>query len=149
MNKRRVGLVSWLGDALIMLGLRYDSDAGRQMAAKMTEVMRDGAYLASVELAQEKGKFPLFDADKHLSGEHSQSSAGKDQAKIRKHGMRNSHLTSIAPPAPSAWRLLTMPRMASNRRSPGITTAINGWPTAVRRAIGSSRLPRLSGAGRQ
>jgi ribonucleoside-diphosphate reductase alpha chain len=99
MNKRRVGLgFLGLGDALIMLGLRYDSDAGRQMAAKMTEVMRDEAYLASVELAQEKGKFPMFDADKYLSGEHSANRLPeKIKAKIRKHGMRNSHLTSIAP----------------------------------------------------
>ncbi|MDP3715758.1 MAG: LAGLIDADG family homing endonuclease, partial [Burkholderiales bacterium] len=61
MNKRRVGLgFTGLGDALIMLRLRYDTLEARQMAAKISEAMRDHAYRASAELAREKGAFPLF-----------------------------------------------------------------------------------------
>src|SRR5690606_6509142 len=61
-NKRRVGLgFTGLGDALIMLGLRYDTAAAREMAARIAQHMRDEAYSASVEIAREKGAFPLFD----------------------------------------------------------------------------------------
>ena len=98
-NKRRVGLgFTGLGDALIMLGLRYDTEEARQTAAKISEFMRDRSYLASVELAKERGAFPLFNADLYLSGGNFASrlpQAIKDQ--IRKHGIRNSHLLSIAP----------------------------------------------------
>ena len=67
-NKRRVGLgFTGLGDALVMLGLRYDTDEARAFAADITRIMRDEAYLASVDLAIERGEFPLLDADKYLS----------------------------------------------------------------------------------
>src|SRR5262249_31054307 len=60
MNKRRVGLgFTGLGDALIMLGLRYDTGEAREMAARIAQALRDEAYAASVELAREKGAFPL------------------------------------------------------------------------------------------
>src|SRR5688572_18458771 len=62
--KRRIGLgFTGLGDALIMLGLRYDTDEARRMGTRIAEAMRDEAYAASVELAKEKGAFPLLDAD--------------------------------------------------------------------------------------
>ena len=96
--KRRVGLgYLGLGDALIMLGVRYDSDEGREMAAEMTRVMRDESYRASVELAKEKGAFPLFDADKYLQGQFVSRLPEDIKADIREHGIRNSHLMSIAP----------------------------------------------------
>jgi len=68
MNKRRVGLgFTGLGDALIMLGLRYDTEEARDMASHISQVMRDEAYAASVELAQEKGAFPLLDKRQYLA----------------------------------------------------------------------------------
>jgi len=98
-NKRRVGLgFTGLGNALTMLNLRYDSEAGRQMAAHVSVVMRDAAYEASVELAQEKGAFPLLDAERYLAAPHCASRLPAAlQGRIRKHGIRNSHLLSIAP----------------------------------------------------
>ena len=55
--KRRIGLgFTGLGDALIMLKLRYDSDGARDMAARISEYMRDRAYQYSVELARERKK---------------------------------------------------------------------------------------------
>ena len=98
-NKRRVGLgFTGLGDALIMMKLRYDSEEGRRFAAKISEAMRDAAYDASVDLAAEKGAFPLFDADKYLAEPHCASRLPDAiKARIRKHGIRNSHLLSIAP----------------------------------------------------
>jgi len=99
MAKRRVGLgFTGLGDALIMLRLRYDAPAARAMASKITEAMRDRAYLYSVELARERGPFPLFNADMYLSGGNFASRLPNEvKEKIRKHGLRNSHLLSIAP----------------------------------------------------
>jgi ribonucleoside-diphosphate reductase alpha chain len=98
-NKRRVGLgYTGLGDALIMLKLRYDSDGARDMAARISEYMRDRAYMYSVELAKERGAFPLFNADLYLSGGNFASRLPQDvKDQIRKHGLRNSHLLSIAP----------------------------------------------------
>jgi ribonucleoside-diphosphate reductase alpha chain len=98
-NKRRVGLgFTGLGDALIMLKLRYDSNAARAMATKISEYMRDRSYLYSVELAKERGAFPLFNADMYLSGGNFASRLPQEiKDSIRKHGLRNSHLLSIAP----------------------------------------------------
>ncbi len=97
-NKRRLGLgFTGLGDALIMLGVRYDSEAGRELAARIACTLRDAAYASSVDLAKERGAFPLFDAERYLAGGFASRlpEALKDQ--IRAHGIRNSHLTSIAP----------------------------------------------------
>lgn len=69
MNKRRIGVgFTGLGDALIFLGIKYDSDKGRSVAAGIMEFMRDAAYRASIQLAEEKGAFPLFDAELYLQG---------------------------------------------------------------------------------
>ncbi|HEY1092536.1 MAG TPA: LAGLIDADG family homing endonuclease [Burkholderiaceae bacterium] len=98
-NKRRVGLgFTGLGDALIMLNLRYDTEAARDAARRISEVMRDASYSASSDLAVERGAFKLFNADLYLSGGSFASrlpQALKD--KIRAQGLRNSHLLSIAP----------------------------------------------------
>jgi len=98
-NKRRVGLgFTGLGNTLTMLGLKYDSEPARAMAGDITRKMRDAAYDASADLADEKGRFPLFDADKLLAAPHCASRLPEAlQAKIRARGLRNSHLLSIAP----------------------------------------------------
>jgi ribonucleoside-diphosphate reductase alpha chain len=97
--KRRIGLgFTGLADALLMLGLRYDSDEGRNTSAAVAREMRDAAYLASSELAEEKGAFPLFDAERYLAVPRFASRLPeKIKARIRKYGIRNSHLTAIAP----------------------------------------------------
>jgi ribonucleoside-diphosphate reductase alpha chain len=98
MNKRRVGLgFLGLGDTCIMLGLRYDSDEGRSFAAEVAESMRDAAYAASVELAQEKGAFKLFDADAYLASGFASRLPEDLRERIARHGIRNSHLLAIAP----------------------------------------------------
>src|SRR5438445_6189078 len=97
--KRRVGLgFTGLGDALIMLRLRYDSEDARETAARITEFMRDAAYKASCDLARERGAFPLFNADMYLSGTSFAARLPQEiKNLVRKHGVRNSHLLSIAP----------------------------------------------------
>lgn len=98
MNKRRIGLgFLGLGSALVMLGIAYNSEHARQFAAKVSEVMRDAAYNASVDLAIEKGAFPLFDADKYLQGNFIKRLPQNIRDRIKAHGIRNSHLLSIAP----------------------------------------------------
>ncbi len=98
-NKRRIGLgYTGLGDALVMLGKRYDTDEARAFAADITRIMRDEAYQASVDLAKERGAFPLLDADRYLAEPHFASRLPDElKNKIREHGIRNSHLLSIAP----------------------------------------------------
>jgi ribonucleoside-diphosphate reductase alpha chain len=98
-NKRRIGLgFTGLGDALVMLNLRYDTAEAREAARRIAELLRDAAYEASCELARERGAFPLFNADLLLSGSSFATrlpAALKER--IRAHGLRNSHLLSIAP----------------------------------------------------
>lgn len=97
--KRRIGVgFTGLGNALAMLRLRYDAAEGRDMAARIARTMRDAAYAASVDLAREKGAFPLFDADRYLeAGTFASRLDDTLKQRIRQHGIRNSHLLSIAP----------------------------------------------------
>jgi ribonucleoside-diphosphate reductase alpha chain len=96
--KRRIGLgVTGLADALLMVGLRYGSaEAAKATEAWMHAIARS-AYLASVDLAREKGAFPLFDAEKFLGSGTMQHMDGDVREAIAKHGIRNALLTSIAP----------------------------------------------------
>jgi ribonucleoside-diphosphate reductase alpha chain len=98
-NKRRVGLgFTALGDTLVMLGLRYDSAPARAFAQRISELMRNTAYGASVDLAKERGAFPLFNADLYLSAPTFASRLPAEiTSAIRRDGIRNSHLLSIAP----------------------------------------------------
>lgn len=97
-QKRRIGVgFTGLGDALIMLGLKYSGAEGVAQGEAIAREMRDAAYLASVELAKEKGAFPLFDADKYLQSGFTKRLPESIRAEIKKHGIRNSHLLSIAP----------------------------------------------------
>ncbi|MGE0350834.1 adenosylcobalamin-dependent ribonucleoside-diphosphate reductase [Hydrogenophaga sp.] len=99
MAKRRIGVgFTGMGNALAMLCVRYDRAEGRALAAQIAERMRDAAYTASVALAQEKGAFPKFDADGYLAeGTFASRLPEALRAAIRAHGIRNSHLLSIAP----------------------------------------------------
>ena len=99
MAKRRIGVgFTGMGNTLAMLCLRYDLPEGRAMAARIAECMRDAAYAASVELAREKGAFPKFQAEPYLSeGTFASRLPESLKAAVREHGIRNSHLLSIAP----------------------------------------------------
>ncbi|CUH45592.1 adenosylcobalamin-dependent ribonucleoside-diphosphate reductase [Ruegeria atlantica] len=96
--KRRIGLgVTGLADALLMLGLRYGSDEGARQTELWLKAIARAAYLASVDLAKEKGAFPLFDAEKYLESGTMQQMDDDVSDAIREHGIRNALLTSIAP----------------------------------------------------
>ncbi|NVO25613.1 adenosylcobalamin-dependent ribonucleoside-diphosphate reductase [Donghicola sp. C2-DW-16] len=96
--KRRIGLgVTGLADALLMVGLKYGTDeAAAQTEAWMKQIAR-ASYLASVDLAKEKGAFPLFDAEGYLSSGNMKQMDDDVRAEIAEHGIRNALLTSIAP----------------------------------------------------
>ena len=97
-NKRRIGLgVTGLADALLMLGLRYGSEAAARQTEDWLHVIARAAYLASVQLAKEKGAFPLFEAGPYLASGAMQGMDEDVRAEIATHGIRNALLTSIAP----------------------------------------------------
>ena len=99
MAKRRIGVgFTGMGNTLAMLCVRYDLPEGRATAARIAECMRDAAYAASVDLAREKGVFPKFSAEPYLAeGTFASRLPDSLKAAIRAHGIRNSHLLSIAP----------------------------------------------------
>jgi ribonucleoside-diphosphate reductase alpha chain len=96
--KRRIGLgVTGLADALILCRARYGSEQAVSLTETWLAALRRHAYLASTELAAEKGPFPLFDADKFLDGANARTLDPDVRDAIAKHGIRNALLTSIAP----------------------------------------------------
>ena len=96
--KRRIGLgVTGLADALIQCRVRYGSEAAVALTGQWLGAIRRAAYLASVALAEEKGPFPLFDAEKYLAGPTVRSLPAEVQAAIGRSGIRNALVTSIAP----------------------------------------------------
>jgi len=96
-NKRRMGLgVTGLANAGELLGYPYASDEFLTWMATVFETLRDETYRTSSELAKEKGAFPLFN-EQYLEGEFIKSLSPDVYASIKENGIRNSHLTSIAP----------------------------------------------------
>ncbi|MEQ9260423.1 MAG: adenosylcobalamin-dependent ribonucleoside-diphosphate reductase [Roseovarius sp.] len=96
--KRRIGLgVTGLADALLMKGLRYGSEEAARQTERWLHRIARAAYLASVELAKEKGPFPLFDAEAYLASGTMQGMDEDVRAAVAEHGIRNALLTSIAP----------------------------------------------------
>ncbi len=96
--KRRIGLgITGLADALAMLGLRYGTPRAAATAQRWMACIERAAYEASIDLAREKGPFPLFDAQRYAQCGHAAGLPDDVKARIREHGIRNALLTSIAP----------------------------------------------------
>jgi ribonucleoside-diphosphate reductase alpha chain len=96
--KRRIGLgVTGLADALILCGVRYGSAEAVALTESWMKAIEHAAYLASTELAAEKGAFPLFDAEKYLAGETVAALAPELREAIQRNGIRNALITSVAP----------------------------------------------------
>ncbi len=95
---RRVGLgLTGLADALIMLGMTYGDEKSLRFAAEVMQTICHSAYRTSIDLAREKGPFPFFDRESYLQGRFVSDLPEDIREEIRKHGIRNSHLTAIAP----------------------------------------------------
>ncbi len=98
LSKRRIGLgVTGLADALIMCRARYGSAAAVRLTEQWLSTIQKAAYLASADLAAEKGAFPLFDVEKYLATPVMADADDEVRAAIRQNGLRNALLTSIAP----------------------------------------------------
>lgn len=98
LSKRRMGIgVMGLANALEACGFSYGSPQFLSRQEMLLSIIEHGCYEASAELAREKGAFPLFDAERYLQGHHIQQLPDYIKELIRTGGIRNSHLTSIAP----------------------------------------------------
>lgn len=97
--KRRIGMgFTGLACAMAMVRVKYNSEEGVKLAEKVQKTITQAAYEASVELAKEKGAFPLFDAEQYTQSKFvNRALSRKLSMQIAKHGIRNSHLLSIAP----------------------------------------------------
>ena len=96
-SKRRMGLgVTALANALTLMGWDYGTPEAVRVTKKIMKMIRDESYLASVQLAKEKGAFPLY-SQEYLDSPYIKRLPQEIQEGIKKHGIRNSHLTSIAP----------------------------------------------------
>ena len=95
---RRIGLgITGLADALAMLGVRYDSARAREIGGQAMQTICHAAYRASIALAREKGSFPLFRRDEYTEAPFVARLPEMMVDDIWSHGIRNSHLTAIAP----------------------------------------------------
>ena len=98
LKKRRMGLgIMGLANAAEILGLEYASSEFLDFQLQILETLAQQSYKTSIHLAIEKGPFPLFDSELYCEGEFIKSLPVEIRADIKKHGIRNSHLTSIAP----------------------------------------------------
>ncbi len=97
-SKRRMGIgITGLADALIFLGIRYGSPESTKIASDIMRTITHAAYETSVSLGSEKGVFPAFDTTGYSSGNFIGTLPKELQKTIKAKGLRNSHLTSIAP----------------------------------------------------
>lgn len=98
LNKRRMGVgVTGMANALEVCGLRYGCDEYLAWQGHILEAVRDTAYRTSIEMAKRKGSFPLFDADKWLASGFARTLPEDIRHDIKKYGLRNGLLLSIAP----------------------------------------------------
>lgn len=96
-SKRRMGLgVTGLANAGEALGLPYGSKGFLDFTRRVLTLVRDEAYRASALLAHEKGAFPLYSPE-YLDSKFVKTLPEDIREMIEEHGIRNSHLTSIAP----------------------------------------------------
>ena len=97
-NDRRVGLgILGLGDMLVRLGIKYDSEDALQTIDQIMQIFRDTAYETSAQLAVEKGQYPNFDWQGYSKSKFVKNLPKSLQEKIKKDGIRNCTLTTVAP----------------------------------------------------
>lgn len=97
-SDRRIGVgITGLADALMKMKIKYDSDAALKMTEKIMRIIRDTAYETSIELAREKGAFPLFDWKGYRQSKFVQALPKRIQDKIKEHGIRNSTVLTVPP----------------------------------------------------
>jgi ribonucleoside-diphosphate reductase alpha chain len=97
-SKRRMGLgVTGYANTSEAMGMPYASEESLKFLNKVMRILANKAYQASALLAKEKGSFPLYDEEKYLESKYIKQLSNETQELIKEHGIRNSHLISIAP----------------------------------------------------
>ncbi len=95
---RRTGLgILGLADALIKMKVKYGSEDSLKIIDKIFKTLRDNAYIASSDIAAEKGSFPKYNKEKYQNGWHIKKLPEEIRAKIAKQGIRNAVLLTVAP----------------------------------------------------
>ena len=96
---RTIGIgITGLADMLAMLGMKYDSQEARDYVESLMQMITNAEYYASVQLAKEKGCFPLCEPDKHVNGEYVKSVLEHDViAEMSEYGIRNAKIQAVAP----------------------------------------------------
>jgi ribonucleoside-diphosphate reductase alpha chain len=95
---RRTGLgIMGIADMFIKMKIRYGSEESVKVSHKIFEILRDNSYIASSDIAKEKGTFPKYDKEKYLQGYHVQALPKSIKEKIGKQGIRNAVLLTVAP----------------------------------------------------
>lgn len=98
LSTRRIGLgITGLADLFVMMGIKYGSEDSLKLAARIMKTISETTWQTSIELAQERGVFPLFEKEKYLQGEFVRALPAELQQGIAKYGVRNSHHNTIAP----------------------------------------------------
>lgn len=98
MGTRRTGLGTMgLADALIKMQVAYGSEESIQIIEKIYQTIRDNAYIASADLAKEKGSFKFYDQEKYMLGRFISRLPVSIQKQIQEHGIRNAVLLTQAP----------------------------------------------------
>ena len=136
--KRRIGLgITGLADALAMCGLVYGSETAAARAGQWMRVIDEAAYRTSVELARERGPFPLFDSAKFAASGHAATLPADIRSTIAECGIRNGLLTSVAPTG-------TISLFAGNVSS-GIEPIFSiGYDRKILQTDGTSRSERVT-----
>ncbi len=97
-SSRRIGVgFTGFGDMLAKLNIKYDTAEGVEFADKMFEHIKNTVYEASTDLASEKGSFPVFDLDTHLSRPFLDTIDKRIVEKIKKQGLRNACILTVPP----------------------------------------------------
>ena len=97
-NDRRVGLgILGLGDMMVRMGIKYDSEDALQTIEQIMQIFRDISYETSIDLAEEKGRYPNFNWDGYSKSKFVKNLPKSLQKKIQMHGIRNCTITTVAP----------------------------------------------------
>jgi ribonucleoside-diphosphate reductase alpha chain len=97
-SDRRIGLgITGLADALLKMKIRYDSQHALEQTDKIMAIIRDESYKTSVELAKEKGSFPLYQWEGYSTSKFVENLPQGIREEIRKHGIRNSTVLTVPP----------------------------------------------------
>lgn len=98
-SMRTIGIgITGLADMLAMLGMKYDSQEARDYVESLMQMITNAEYYASIQLAKEKGCFPLCEPDKHADGTYVKSVLEHDViAEMSEYGIRNAKIQAVAP----------------------------------------------------